>query len=311
MSLMNKNILIAIDGSACSYMALVYAADLFKNDQDVNFHLLNCTSHSSTSIIESLDTNNTLFPEDPESGTIKEKANTYLTQAVRKLELQGIDTDRISLSTAPSQNIAYTITREAEIRIVDSILISRRGLGFVGEMLFGSVSASLFQKCHSTPLWIIDGEIKDNNFLISVDGTPTSMLAVEHLSHIFANREDIHFFLFHCHRFLTPDVHCSLEPFYKNWDKTWVDRHLSGKGCLFNGPIQLLLEANIPQNMITVLPESTNVEESLSIISHARNNKCGTIVMGRRKAGMAKGIFGEVASRTILQTQNMALWLIG
>ncbi len=292
-------------------MALVYAANLFQANADVDIHLLNCTPSKGNRIIESQDSNNTLIPNDPRDNAHQTQANTCLIQAKRKIEQLGIDSKRISLSAILAQNIATTLQREAELRIVDSILVSRRGLGFVGEMLFGSVSATLFQKCHSIPLWIIDGEIKNRNILVSVDGSPASMLAIEHLCHIFLGRKDIHFFLFHCHRFLTPEVQCKLEPFYNNWEKGWVDTHLAGKGCLFNGPVQLLLNAQIPQEKITVLPELSKVDESASIISQARKHKCGTIVMGRRKAGMAKGIFGEVASRTIMKTQNMALWLIG
>ncbi len=309
--MMDKSILIAIDGSAGSNMALVYATTLFKEHPAVHFHLLNCTNLSSSSILESQDTKNTLFPEDQKNHIRQEKANRYLNQAKEKILLLGVSKERLSFSTVSTQDIAQAIQHEAEVRMVDSILIARRGLGFVVEMLFGSVSASLFRKCSTIPLWIIDGEVRDKNILISVDGTPSSMMAVDHISHIFANRKDIHFFLFHCHRFMAPDVQCNLLPFYNNWDKKWVDTHLAGKGCLFDGPVQMLLEANIPQKMITVLPQATNIEESLSIISHARKNRCGTIVMGRRRAGMAKGIFGEVASRTVLQTQNMALWLIG
>ncbi len=110
---------------------------------------------------------------------------------------------------------------------------------------------------------------------------------------------------------MTPAIQCNLQSFYKDRDKAWVNAYLAGKGCLFDGPAQVLLDANIPKKMITILPETANIEESTSIISHARKNNCGTIVMGRRRAGMARGIFGEVANRTILRTQNMALWLIG
>ena len=70
-------------------------------------------------------------------------------------------------------------------------------------------------------------------------------------------------------------------------------------------------DAGIDKEMIHTLPEPPVIEESSSIISYARKHECGTIVMGRRKEGMAKGILGSVSSRTIMQTQDMALWIIG
>ncbi len=309
--MINKSILIAIDGSAYSNLALAYATDFFKDHTDVNFHLLNCTNLSGHDLHDSLDANNTLFPTNSTNTDRQEKANRYLQQAKKKIQHLGIDDQRLSFSAIPTNNIALAIQQEAEHRMVDSILVARRGLGLIGEMLFGSVSASLFRKCHTTPLWIIDGEVTKKNILISVDGSPASMMAVDHIAHVFSGREDQHFFLFHCHRFLTPEVQCNLESFYKDWDREWVNSYLAGDGCLFDGPARVLLDAGIPKDKITILPEATNIEESRSIISHARRNNCGTIVMGRRRARMAKGIFGEVSSRTILQTQNMALWLIG
>jgi hypothetical protein len=71
-----------------------------------------------------------------------------------------------------------------------------------------------------------------------------------------------------------------------------------------------LHEAGIPKDQIIILPEATHINESSSIISKARRHQCGTIVMGRR-AGIARGLWGEVATRTIKHTQDMALWIVG
>ncbi len=308
---MKKSILIAIDGSACSSFALQYATDIFKGDHEVNFQLVHCTSVSDQTIIEAQDAQNTLLPANNKNEIHAKRGNQYIQKVISKANSLGIDETRFTYSILPTHNVAQAIQLEAQSKVVDAIIVARRGLGYVGEMLFGSVSASLFQKCHNIPLWIIDGEIHHKNILISVDGSPASMLAVDHVAHVFASRTDTHFFLFHCHRFLAPDIKCELEPFYKDWDKEWVNTHLAGQGCLFGGPAQVLLDAGISQEKIIILPQANNIEESMSIISHARKNKCGSIVMGRRRAGLAKGIFGDVATRTILQTQNMALWLIG
>jgi hypothetical protein len=136
-------------------------------------------------------------------------------------------------------------------------------------------------------------------------------MAVDHLAHIFNGRTDIHFYLFHARSFLSPAPTCKPENFYDRWGRDWCDTHLSGKGCMFTGPTELLTDAGIPKECIVTLPEPTAIEESMAIISSARKNGCGTIVIGRRPEKEAKGIFGGVSKRMILQTENLALWVVG
>ena len=65
------------------------------------------------------------------------------------------------------------------------------------------------------------------------------------------------------------------------------------------------------RSKIEILPEKNDLEEARGIIKHARRQNCGTIVMGRRSAGMAKGLLGGVSDRTIKHVENLALWVIG
>jgi nucleotide-binding universal stress UspA family protein len=90
--------------------------------------------------------------------------------------------------------------------MVDSVLITRRGIGFVGEMLMGSVSADLFRKCHGIPLWIIDGEVTSKNILVAVDGSCHSLMAVDHLAHILSGIADVRIFLYHSLRLFQTKV---------------------------------------------------------------------------------------------------------
>jgi nucleotide-binding universal stress UspA family protein len=53
------------------------------------------------------------------------------------------------------------------------------------------------------------------------------------------------------------------------------------------------------------------MEESTAIINCAKKNDCGTIVIGRRPESESKGFLGGVTRRTIKQTENMALWIVG
>ncbi len=309
---MQKEILVAIDGSVYSSQALSYLASLFAKQPDINFRLCTWITASASIMPSSADPKNSLLPVAPGLDKKGETANRYLAKAQEKLIRFGVDSERIHTSVEVSgYNIAATIQQKAGKDLLDAILVGRRGLSGISEMLMGSVSANLFQKCHSTPLWIIDGEVQSKNFLVPVDGSLPSLMAIDHLAHILAGREDIQISLFHCSALFGKKVTCRPEDFYHKWDKEWCDAHLSGTDCLFQGPLLLLREAGIPASQIHILPEATDLEEAHAIIREAKKHDCGTIVMGRRGVGMAKGILGGVSDRTTKHAQDVALWIVG
>jgi nucleotide-binding universal stress UspA family protein len=311
---MKKEILVAIDGSMYSNQALSYLATLFKDQKNIHFRLCSMFT-AGTSVMPSVaDSRNSLIPDAGGDEQVKKEAiaKQLLHKASTKLNQAGIAPERIKISTHISgYNIAGTIQHVAAKGLVDSILVGRQGLNAITEMLMGSVSATLFQKCHNTPIWIIDGKVESKSFLVPVDGSPNSLNAIDHLSHILHSRQDIHIYLFHCSSLFTQRPQCNLELFHHKWDEEWCEKHLSNGDCLFNGPRQLLLEAGIPDSQIQILPETSGLEESQGIIREAKKQNCGTIVMGRRAAGMAKGLFGGVSDRAIKKVQNMALWIVG
>jgi nucleotide-binding universal stress UspA family protein len=309
----SKHLLIALGEHQASSQALSYGAVLFACDPQVTYHLLHCHVYDASSIIpEPLDNKTTLIPDSQFRSQDRRLHELILARGAQLLEDKGVSSQQISTFTvSSSQNPARAIMIEAERLLSDCIVIARRGLGYVGEIVMGSVSATLFRNSHTTPLWIIDGEVTKRNIFVAVDGSVYSLRAIDHLAHILKDRHDIKIFLYHCSAFLAPSVVCSLERFVQEWNEDWCKTYLSGDGCLFNGPAQMLREAGIPAENIVILPETKTIEESTSIVSQAKKHDCGTIVIGRRGPEVRKGFFGGVSNRTIRQTQNMAVWIIG
>ncbi len=309
--LMEKKILIAIDGSIYSTHSLEYISSLFAHQEEVSFHLLTCVQSASL-IPEAADTKNSLLPENLSHQKKLGSTNLRFKKAIQKLNSFGISTDRISSSAiSAGTNMGASIQHEAEKLLVDCIVVGRRGLGVVGEMLMGSVSSTLFKRCHSIPIWIIDGKISSKNILVPLDRSIHSLMAVDHLCHIFSGRDDIDFYLFHCRKLFGQSKTVIPEKFTDQLDSDYFQRLENEKEFVLKGPSGLLEKAGIHPNNIVLLPETTELEESHSIIRKASQANCGTIVIGRRGVGMAKGLFGGVSDRTLHKTQNMALWIVG
>ncbi len=309
--MMKKEIVVAVDGSMYSDHALSYITDLFTNDDDFHIHLASWITASASIMPSTADSKDSLIPTGGQNKK-ETTAKRYLHKAKEKLINAGIDEKRIRTTVEVSgYNVAATIQHHITKELPDALLLGRRGFKGITEMLMGSVSAELFRKCHSIPLWIIDGKVQYTDFFVPLDGTVKSLLAVDHLAHIFNGKKDIRICLFHCTALFGKKIICKPELFYEHWDKEWCDKYLSDTDCLFQGPRKMLLDAGIPDTNIEILPEKNDIEEARGIISEARKQNCGTIVMGRRSAHMAKGLFGGVSDRTIKHVENLALWVIG
>ena len=309
---MKKQILIAVDGSTYSSQSLEYIALLFGDRPEIDLHLTTCISSSESAFPVAADSSNSLTPEFPGVQKKRLAAQDLLQKAADKLVRLEISPERIKTSVTNSgQDIGATIQQQAEHLLVDSILIGRRGLNTLSEMLLGSVSSTLLQRCHRIPLWILDGAVANKNFLAPVDGSLPSLLAIDHLAHIMEGRQDITLFLFHCNRFFGKKIEANPAAFYHIWDKEWCDTHLVDDDHLFRGPTQLLIEAGIPEDNIIILPETVDLEPAHSILRQADKNHCGTIVIGRRGDGTASGLLGGVSDRTVKRGQDVALWLVG
>jgi len=307
------HLLIPLADNHASYHSLAYCALLFSEQQNCTFQLLHCSSQSPSSLLpEPSEPRDSLFPHCSSLQEQEVVVHPILEKGLKILEEYGVQAANISTSHVSSaRQIAQTIIHQADHHLSDCIVVSRRGVGYLAEIILGSVSATLCRSSHNTPLWLIDGEVKSKDVLVAVDGSLQTLRAVDHLAFMLQNRTDISIYLYHCSLFLAPPPFCRIELFYGEWDREWCKRHLSGDGCLFNGPRQLLRDAGIPPERIITLPETRQLEESTSIISQARSHGCGTILLGRRTPEARKGFFRGVSNRTIRQTQDMAVWVIG
>lgn len=306
-----KKIMVAIDGSAYSSNSLDYLIRLFHNDTNISFHLFSVVSASSGD-------QNWMFEVDPlrqhSPATERKKitATRYLRDAKERLARNGFNEDNITFSAEiTSAQTAVAIHHEACKGLYDALVIGRRGIGKVGEMLLGSVSAHLVDVCYEMPLWIVDGEIKSTRFLLAVHTMPKSLIAADHLGYIVKDHPDVDVMLYHSKTLFRKAPKVPLEELEQQWGKEWCDKYLDPDNYLFYAHAQVLKDHGVNAKCITQLPMKTELDASRDLIKQAKKNNCGTIVVGRRPKGSEKGIFGGVSDRTLVQAQNIALWLVG
>lgn len=308
---MEKKILVAVDGSPYSLNSIDYLARLFKADPSVSLHLHAVVSEAGSG-------QNWMYEVDPlrEHTPLTERrratAGKFLRDAKARLVRNGFNEEQITHTAVVSQvQAAPAIHQEAGRGIYDALVIGRRGMGKVGELFFGSVSAYLIDKCHDVPLWIIDGEVTSSRYLLAVHCKPQSLLAADHLAFIAGTHPDAEILLYHSNVLFGSEQPAPPEEFHAIWGKEWCDKYLDIENYLFYAHAQVLMDHGVPGKHITQLKMERNLEVGRDLIKQAKKHHCGTIVIGRRPRDADKSLLGGVSDRALSQAQNLAMWLVG
>ncbi len=308
---MKKKILVAVDGSVYSSNSLDYLIRLFRQTQDFSVDLLAAVSTGGGD----QDWMAEVDPQRTESTAVqqrKARAGKYLKDARLRLVRNGFPEKNInSLVHASGEGTSNAIHHFAEKNLYDGFLIGRRGVGKVGEMLMGSVSAELIKKCHEVPIWIIDGNVTSNRFLLAVHNCTCSLMAADHLAFILQNTPQAKIYLYHSIAIFGSMPPSEKEDFYDRWGEKWCKKNLDMESCLYKAHTEVLMNSGIPEERIVKLPPHRDLHASHDLLRQAKTHQCGTIVIGRRGPKVDKGILGGVSDRTTQNAQNMAVWLVG
>ena len=311
---MLKKILIAVDGSPYSTHSLRYLGQLFHHLPEIHFHLLSVVPAGSAGSaardwLTEAELLNTVSPATRNRLVAQKK---YMLQAMGTLRQLGIAEEQVHTSVRLSQrSVADDIIHEARQGKYDALLIGRRGIGKLEEMIMGSVSATILEKCHDDPLWIIDGQVNSCKFLVPVDGTCHSLKAIDHLAFILGGNPCAEVTLFYSKALLGSQPTIEPRDFYAVWGETWCEAHLRREDSLFHAPKQLLIDSGFPEERIFRLETSMGFDPSRQILRQALIDDFGTIVMGRRGEAVSKGIFRGVSDRVLLMAEEVAIWIIG
>ncbi len=309
--IIEKNILAAVDGSVYSSNSLDYLIRLFKNDRNLIIHLVSVVSAGSSDQNWMLDVD-PLRGDTPAVELRKAKASRYLKDAQGRLLRNGFLEDQISYCVqSSSSSLATTIHHFANKGMYDGLLVGRRGIGKVGEMFMGSVSADLISKCHEVPLWIIDGDVTSTRFLLAVQATPRSLMAADHLGFVMQSNPNTEICLYHSSSFFGSRPPVPAEEFHRQWGEEWCNEHLDLDDYLYQAHAKILVDSGISEKQISVIPPHKDLDASHDLLRQAKKHGCGTVVIGRRARDVEKGLLGGVSDRTTQHAQDTAVWLVG
>ena len=308
---MEKKILLAVDDSFHSRHAIQYAVRMSSVVRDLTYTLLHVQPTISQFLVEEAETD---FKARAELKKVirknAENAQGMLERYKAQMVRMGIGDKDVDIATRPKLlGLAKDILECAEKGLYDAIVVGRRGLSSVQKTFMGSVSAKLTAHSRVTPVWVVDGDVRSTKILMAVDGSVSSLGAVDHLSFMLGENRKIKVPLFH----VMPRLgdYCGID-FFDEEDGTEEVIVRGARQCLdrfYPHAQERLREVGIQEKQIEIKVTRRTLNVGKAIVDQAKKGNYGTVVIGRRGAG--KSFFVGSVSRYVLdKTSDRALWLV-
>jgi nucleotide-binding universal stress UspA family protein len=238
-------------------------------------------------------------------------AERILVEAKTALIQKGFPEDRIkTIYLKKKMSVAQEICVWAEGKRADAVLITTRGRSRLEAFFMGEVASRTLEHCRVCPVWIVEGAVKSRNVLICLDSSENAMRAVDHTAFMLSGT-DCHVTLFHSMRHLRRFVPLEVIEQAPELEELW--KHKAGQRIVpqMEKAKKMLLEAGLTEAQITTKVVAGTRSAAKDILDEARNNGCGTIVLGRHGTSMVKEFFmGSVVRKVLDNCHGLAVWVV-
>ncbi|MBW2062829.1 MAG: universal stress protein [Deltaproteobacteria bacterium] len=317
-----RKVLIAMDGSRFASHAVDYTVNMSRFIPDLHIVLLHVLPSMPPYLEEGARTNKGMRDKlrrlkevnQAEGEKVLEKAKTQLVAA-------HVPAERIQKKLAPRRTgLAKDIINEAERGMYDALLVGRRGLTGAQELFMGSVSSQLVQHATNVPLWVIDHQVPRPRVMVAIDGSESSLKAVDHVAFILGGNPEAEIHFLH----VVPKLQnvCSidldemgetLKDIEGELEMLEQDLIQGNQACLDDftpRATQILRQAGFSADRITFEDREIVLGIARTILKAAQEGGYGTIVLGRRGLGRSH-FLGSVSDRVIRQAEGQAIWVVG
>ena len=309
---MDQKILLAVDDSIQSKDAVKYAVAIssaVKNLHYVLFHVQPMISHYL------LDEAQTSPQARAELDKVNKKndasARKILEQYQNNMVRMGIDEERTEIVTQPrTLGLAKDIIDFGHVGRYDAIVVGRRRMTRLQEVFMGSVSSNLLEHSQFIPVWLVDGEVAPDKIMVAVDGSESSLRAVDHISFMLMGNTNVAVTLLHVmskarefyEESLDEEPSTELEDLVTSGDKKRIDQ-------FYPLAVKKFKDAGLSENQIEIQTLEGRNRPGRVIIETASKGNFGTVVIGRR--GINKAFFtGSVSHYVINKASGCALWVV-
>lgn len=308
---MKKKILIAVDDSIYSKYAIVYAAKMASMTSQLHYTLFHVLPTISQYLMDEAKTD---FKAKAELKKImqrnQEKANQFLNNYKEQMVQMGIKEDHIDIIAQPKMlGMARDILEHAQKGLYDAICIGRRGLTRLQATFSGSVTKKLLQHSQFIPVWVVDGEVESKKVMAAIDGSESSLRAVDHLCFMLMDNHEVNITIFHVAAKIGDYCEIDFNDTDGEFEKIVIEGDKRCVQSFYTHALKKFKDAGIGEDRILIKEVKPRMNVGKAIINELKKGKYGTVVIGRR--GISRSFFmGKVSEYVIEKIENCSLWLV-
>jgi len=311
MKTIEKKILLAVDDSTHSLNAVRYAVTVSTAVKNLTYTLFNIQPGISQFLLEEAHTDSSR-QLDLENVRLKHEDSSMKLLDKHKNEMisLGVDSRLIQTVTQPRKlGLAKDIIDYAQQGQYDAIVVGRRGISRVQEAIAGSITSNLLEHSRVVPVWVVDGRIESGRIMIAIDGSESSLRAVDHLGFMLSGNPDVSIILFHIIPRFSDFCPVEIETAGANIEKILIQGDRRCIDHFYPIAMKRFRDAGFTDSQIQIKMVECMYNIGKSIIEEVKTGKYGTLVVGRRGGGKAY-YMGSVSRSVLARAENCALWVV-
>ncbi|WP_378187637.1 universal stress protein [Aquimarina sp. W85] len=151
---MKKKILLPTDFSRNSWNAIIYAVELYKN-QECEFYILNTFNATGYA----LDSMMVPEPGDKVFEDLKEKSDTGLTKIIKQLEIREENTKHTFIVISQFNSLLEAILDIVEKKDIEMLVMGTQGASDNNNIIYGTNAVLVMEKVRNCPVLAIPKEV--------------------------------------------------------------------------------------------------------------------------------------------------------
>jgi nucleotide-binding universal stress UspA family protein len=309
---LTKKIVIPLDGSKNALKSLDYVVQIFGHEHHLNLSLIYIMPSFPPILIDDKTIDKETYAQMT-SGDKKlvNKAERLLTEAKNALIDKGFSEKRIeAIFRKKGKGIAQDICDWAERKMVDAVLITRRGQSDLETFFMGRVSESLMEHCTECPVWIVGGAVHSRKALVCLDSSDNALRAVDHAGFMLSGT-GCHVTILHVIRHLTRYVPVEVLEDVSDIERLYKEKAGKRIAPYLEKAREMLFEAGLTEQQVTTRVVDGSRSPADDILKEARSKGYGTIVLGRRGlSGVKAFVFGSVTRKILHHSAGLSIWIV-
>jgi len=313
-------ILVLADGSERTLMTAEHLKEYMPDRMTrgiVLFHVASALPEECHDLEQDPDCVNLLERLKLQADEAQRKILETLEQAKKNLVASGMPEGSVEIKLQRAKNgVARDIIEEAR-KGYAAVVMRRRGLGTLKNIILGSVAVKLLQSLTFIPVILLGKATAVKRVLLAVDASQNSLRALEFVIATLAGHADYEICVYHAVVGLgaiafdpVADAARNPEPGDEQEDDC-LDAYKRKVGRLLLGARDRLVAGGFDPDKLSIKVTSGAASRAAAIVKEAEEGGHGTIVVGRRGLSRVESFFmGRVSHAVVHEGKQFSVWVV-